>query len=456
MRKLHLFLLITIIGILIASKMYDVSIGDTQGFSIKNIILYPSLLVLALVNLGRLGATIRALPALWPLLFILGLAATSFFYARLMAHGVRIDQFSILVTYKNHLLDPFLIYAAGFIIAKRIPEEQKPLYITTIAFALLNIVAMSVFVTGFNPFGVSVVSHSGTRFASFGGMANQGAYSLAILIPLLYYLYDRASNNFAKYSYVFFIFACLAGIGLTGSRGGYLLIIIEFLMLMQLTGRYAFFSMIAAGGVAAMIVYAAAFNLEFLISALSRLELLSGIEKITDFQKRADFSALDQVSAGRTWIWKGIYEVMANDPLALVLGKGWGTYRPHIKEVLGIDPAAHNVFLLYLLELGITGLVLLCLAGYQYLRFIRNNLRNQDRLLYHCVTVMLVVVIWSFMLSAPVNLYKIWGLLFGVLAGYIAGSRTNGGEKPVVSGPARTSVPLSDSDGIIRRRNLGE
>jgi len=397
---------------------------------------------LIILNMGRLG-TIQSLPAFWPLLFILVLATFSLFYARHMAYGVRLDMFMMVAKYKNHLLEPFLIYSAGFIIAMRMPNDLRPLYITAIAFALLNIVALSVFATGLNPFGASVMSHDNTRFASFGGLANQGAYSMLLFIPLFYYLYEKSRGQLAKTSFLIFIFTSLAGIGLSGSRGGYLLVLIVFLLLMYTTKRYKFFMAVAGAGVFFLIAYAATFDLDLLINAVSRLETLSGGEELHEFQKHEGFSNVDQISAGRTWIWKGIYEVMVNDPLSIVLGKGWGTYRPHIQAVLGIAPAAHNVFLLYLLELGLIGLGLLCFAGYQYVRFMRRRLHKQDRLLYHCIMIMMLVVVWAFLLAAPVNLYKIWGFLFGLLAGYVISLQVGS-----VAGRSgrRASARIADSD----------
>ena len=415
MRVLNLFLFIVILTTIILTRLYEVQISQVQGFSIKNIMLYLVSFMLLAVHASK-RTPIKDVPALVPLIIVSIFAAISMLYAPALAQDLRLDRLNMLAIYKGNIFDPVLMYIIGYFLIVSEGSDFRLIRIFVIAFGLLNVAAMSIFVTGINPFTISVVSHGGTRFASYGGISNQGAYALAFFFPLYYYLHVHAGSWVGKAFYVFLMMTTLAGIALTGSRGGYLAMAIELLLLMILTGRYAFFITMTVLGTFGVMAYAALFNWEFLVGAIGRLKLLvAGAEPV-----RHGFTETDTISAGRTYIWKGIYSVLKNDLVAVIIGKGCGTFAVHIKRALGGAMASHNWFLEVLLELGLIGLSLFVAAGMRMYRFFKLYLRQPDRLLYHCVFCMFFILVWTFMLSAPTVLYVTWFLTLGLLAGYVS------------------------------------
>jgi O-antigen ligase len=59
-----------------------------------------------------------------------------------------------------------------------------------------------------------------------------------------------------------------------------------------------------------------------------------------------------ELTSGRVWLWTKVLNLMFNEPWSILTGYGWFTFR----EIMDIAP--HNVYLNYLFELGIIGLLL--------------------------------------------------------------------------------------------------
>lgn len=405
-----------IVVVLILTNLYQVSISDTKGVSIKNIGLYIVLLALLGRYFGNIKA-LRAVPAVNLLVAILVLAAFSLLYAPLLANGALIDRLQTMAKYKNELVYPFLMYLFGFMLISSRLVGRKLIAAYATVFSSLNILALSVFVTGIDPFSINVLSHEGTRFASFGGISNQGAYAVIFLIPICFYLFETSASRAAKVLFLSFIIINILSIGFTGSRGGMLLLVLVLGGLAFATNRVRLFLLLFTISAIGLVGYATLFDSEFLTRALGRLELLSGDQKLTEFQASRDYTVLDQISAGRTYIWKSALETLLNDPVSIIMGKGWGTFKMHMAHTIGIPAAAHNMVLKFWLELGVAGAFLLIMSGYRYYEFIK-SIAGRNELFSRCLLACFAVVVWTFMLSTPIELYAIWSLGVGLLTGY--------------------------------------
>lgn len=417
MSRLNYFILFVVLSILILTKLFDVSISEKLGLSIKNIGLYLVFIVLMISQMGRRSRFVQ-IPAIVPLVLIFLIAALSIFYAPLFAGGVKVEKLSMLSLYKNEVFDPFFLFVFGFMLINRPMMNAKPIELLAISFGVLNIVALSVIITGVNPFSISVVSHEGTRFASYGGLANQGAYALLFFFPLYFYFYEQARSSKARYFFLVMMLTSLIGVGLTGSRGGYLLTAVLIGFLMFKTKRYKFFLLLMVIGLVGLISYSTVFGIEFLMSAIGRVVLLLGKGEEAEILAKQGITGIDAISAGRTMIWRGIFQVLINDPFAIFIGKGWGTYNAHTLLTEAGGSAAHNVFLKMTLELGLLGLGLMLMAGWMIYSNIKSTLKKNNPFFYKILLSVLFVVVWTFMLSAPINLYAIWSFTIGLVLGY--------------------------------------
>ncbi|MHB8388441.1 MAG: O-antigen ligase family protein [Acidobacteriaceae bacterium] len=392
------------------------------GLSIKNIVLYVVCIAILLSYMDRLSL-LKSLPGAGAVVVLLAFAPLSMLYAPVLAGGARLVPFYMLADYKNELFDPFLLYGIGFLLTARPEAGLRPLRAIVVTFGLLNVLALSFYVTGINPFYQNVLSQQHTRFASYGIYSNQGAYSLAMFLPLTYYLYVYARAGGARLFYLFLMLTSIAGIALSGSRGAGLALVAEFFLLMIWTRRYGFFLRVFALGTIGVIAFAAVTHGHFLRDAIDRLRVFAGTHSTDQMLRSEGFSTLDIISSGRTFVWGAILQLFELHPLALFVGFGWGTYQAHIFRLLGTIIATHNVFLTMWAELGLTGLFIMAWLGRAVLRSYRLHVRPYDRLLYQCILTAIFIVVWTFMLSAPINVYVIWSFTFGVLAGYGRNSR---------------------------------
>ena len=184
MRPLNQILFLAVLAMIVFAKLYAAPSMIT-GLSLKNIVLYTASIAILLSYADRLSL-LRDLPGAAPVAVLLVLAPLSMLYAPVLAGGVKLVPFDMLADYKNELFDPFLLYGIGFLLTARPEAGLRPLRAVVITFGLLNILALSFYVTGINPFYQNVLSQQHTRFASYGIYSNQGAYSLEMFLPLTY------------------------------------------------------------------------------------------------------------------------------------------------------------------------------------------------------------------------------------------------------------------------------
>jgi O-antigen ligase len=81
-----------------------------------------------------------------------------------------------------------------------------------------------------------------------------------------------------------------------------------------------------------------------------------GVQNIDLVAERFDQSTstnLDELSSGRSAIWRATILVQAENPISFLIGNGWNAHTNS-----GIWKSAHNSYLLMLYELGAIGLIL--------------------------------------------------------------------------------------------------
>ena len=397
-----LFLLITFS--IIATNIWGIGGSAVKGLSLKNAAIYFSIIVLLIIQLAERKLYVRNIPAILPISIIFVLGMCSLLYAGIFAEGVKLDRFESLVEFKSKLFDPVFLYIAGSTIFKRPQQSQAALKTLVNIYGVLNILALLSFFSGISLIGREILSHGGQRFSSFGPIANQGAYALAFLLPLIYYFYSESKKILHKSSGMIMIMACIGGILLTGSRGAYLLIPVQVMGFCLLTRNIRLFSLATIAGTAAAALLMMV-NPDFLMAALNRITLLNS-------------DNLREISSGRTMIWEGIFHIMSNQPIALVTGVGWGTYRAHIFHVLGSTPAAHNYYLKVMLEIGIIGFGVLITGIIVYLTKIKNLAKSSSSLFFQCAMCSFFALFWNTMLASLESFMLYYAWFIGLMTNY--------------------------------------
>jgi O-antigen ligase len=179
------------------------------------------------------------------------------------------------------------------------------------------------------------------RFAGVEADPNSLAMTLALALPIAWYLGVTFRNPVLRWACRGYMAVGLVAIGLTGSRGGLLativaLTIVPLTMTKLSPGRLAAaIGMLALSGALA-VAYVPTRVVERLATTGTEVEDLS--------------------LGGRFTLWRAGAKAFTQRPMT---GYGVGAWRTAVAPILGPNPqVAHNSFLSVLVELGIVGLVL--------------------------------------------------------------------------------------------------
>ncbi len=176
------------------------------------------------------------------------------------------------------------------------------------------------------------------RFAAGGSDPNDLAMTLALAVPMAWYLASTTPNALLRWSCRAYLPVAVVTVGLTGSRGGMLAMTIALLILPLSMTRLspkklaaAVFTLAVAGAVAA------AYVPQTLIARLA--------------DTRAEVDSGDLGGRGKLWV-AGV-QVFTESP---IIGHGTGMFRPAITPILGkASQVAHNSYLSVLVEEGMIG-----------------------------------------------------------------------------------------------------
>ena len=366
------------------------------GLSLKNAVFFSSFIVLFLMSLSSKKVSVVEIPSIIPLCIFVVIATFSIFYSKLFSAGIKLSTITSLTEYKSKLIDPVFLYIAGCIIFNKKSNILTALKVLVVFYALMNILALLSFLTGHNLIGKAFLSHRGQRFSSFFSIANQGAYALSFILPLLYYYLIDKKHFINKVLFSILSICCIGGVLLTGSRGAYLLVPVQVVGFSLLTKNIRLFLFtIISGFLFALLLFI--LNPDFVTSALDRMLLFKA-------------SNLSEVSSGRTMVWQGLLQIISNQPLAAVTGVGWGTYREHLINIFGMAPAAHNYYLKVWIEVGVVGLCILLFGVANYIYKFRRMIRSSSPLLYQCCIFSFLALFWNTMLASleTYMLYYAW------------------------------------------------
>jgi O-antigen ligase len=176
------------------------------------------------------------------------------------------------------------------------------------------------------------------RYAAGGFDANDLAMTLALALPMAWYLGMTHRRPILRWICRAYVPVSVATLGLTGSRGGMIactmaLLFVPLSMTRLTPGRLlTSFTMLFVAGVLA-VMYVPETSIQRLATAGTEIEA-------------ARFG-------GRDKLWRAGLEVFPANP---ILGSGVGSYRTAITPVLGpAAQVAHNSYLSVLVEQGIVG-----------------------------------------------------------------------------------------------------
>ena len=197
------------------------------------------------------------------------------------------------------------------------------------------------------------------------GESNQYAAFLAMFLPAALGLALVEQGKRRAFAILGFVLSALAFL-MTGSRGGIVGVVVgatlgAVFLRQFITGKAivsAIGGLVALAFVGVGALYIAGYG-----------DML--YERIVGLSTTGDSYAL---SSGRTVIWGLALEKMFEQPLTLITGYGWDTYR-HFPD---FNLAPHNGYLKIFFELGLIGLLLVLVAFANIFRVAREGLRRAE------------------------------------------------------------------------------
>ena len=239
-----------------------------------------------------------------------------------------------------------------------------------------------------NPF-VPNAAQSFERYVGLGGNPNGVAAIMALALPVAYFLGAFRSRSGWRWLNFLYLPLAVFGIILTASRGGFL-VALTGLLVIPLTAGY-----LRRSGRVAVVV-----------GAVAVVAGLAPFVPAANFSRIAETSS--EVSEGnvsnRSQIWAGGLELYQTSPL---IGVGTGSFNQAIEPVLGYSIAAHNAFLIVLIETGIIGFTLFML-NFVIVLIPLLRLPGPERLFYGCLWLALIV---SMVPSNVEDAQYVWALL---------------------------------------------
>jgi O-antigen ligase len=346
-------LFVLLILILTASDILQTGMSLGPGLSVKNALLYP--IALGLLFRIALSGRFRMRLPIVNVAFIVWMAygALTWVACITLIHYPGYTPVSTFIDLKSVLIDSALFFFTYFY---GVEGEQDFLLLSkTLAFCvgLANILTLAD-LAGIVHLGLTVGEGGVEADRVFGvfGHANDTAALIVCLLPMMVAV-AISSRSAARLFWYAGVFASLAVLILTVSRGAYVGVVLGYGCAVWLCRRHLPTSRVVGwtliGGTCVVLAAGVAVAL---IPEMTQVFT----ERIFN-QSMA--SSMSVASSGRTTIWMGAIDAMMSHPLTLLTGFGWDVYNTMFVLV------THNYYLDQWFGLGLIGLFSFLTIEYQ-------------------------------------------------------------------------------------------
>lgn len=343
--------------LLLFASLLDVSMSLAPGLSIKNLYLYVvimALIVRAVTERHAGGILAQSVPVAAVHFWFIGLILIALFSWLSMLWlpvNFRYNPMKGLMAVKGQLVDNYLVMIAFFFSIRTTRDvwwAARAVLFMVIVFNGLIVVD----ILGIADLGLITIYGDTKQWGPFGHSNDYGGF-LIFYLPLLIAM-GMTLSGLTRWIY-------FAGAG------------ISFIALAMTLSRSAYGSlvigvMLAAYFFRSQIRWSRYFwGSAVLVGALLLLVLVSGEWEIVYDRvvgQTLQASNANELTSGRLGIWGEVLTKQFEHPLSLIWGLGWNFY----KQSGWFNLSAHNVFLLYIFELGVLGLAMFWLIHITVLR----------------------------------------------------------------------------------------
>lgn len=360
MTKYLLFLLFVVT---LVADWLGLNLSLAPGLSIKNAFLYLIFVGIAIETALKRNRRFELLPVIIPYSLCFFYAVFTLVVILLLINYPGYRPLQSAISLKAEFADNILIFLVvffGVLVAKDALWLAKAMIWTVFFSSVITVIEAS----NLFELGLLQVSHDG-RVTGPIGEPNQYAAFLALFLPpsLGLVMIERGGKRaLALLGFAATVLAFL----MTVSRGGIVGVALGAAMGTVFMRRFVSGKSVAIGAVASVVGGLAALSTLYFAGFGDLL-----VERFVDLSGAGNSWEL---SSGRTEIWSGALAKMFEQPLSIITGYGWDTYR----QAFYFRYAPHNSYLKIFFELGSIGLFLIVFALVSILIIARRGLREAE------------------------------------------------------------------------------
>ena len=317
-------------------------ITNIVGLSLFNLSLYLIMLFLCFKILTK-RKLIKNLDIYKYIVLLVIASGCSILIKQILAEVPNINIRLEIMSFKNWF-DPFIVFFVVFNICDKKGTVKATIFGLTL-FVTLTSITTPLISTGILNIGHLNIALVG-RAAGFGG-ENSFASFLVLFIPhvLTYFLFQK--RLILKSFFAVLLCITLVAFFTTGSRGGLFSLFVALSTYMYLSHKEKIVKLPSIFGIIITLTFIS--TISFIFTPSEPKEILT--ERINP--ERLD-EGLDRYTAGRTRILRYGLKLFLQSP---IYGHGRESFKPLMNE-FGYNKVAHNMYLTYMVELGIIGLIL--------------------------------------------------------------------------------------------------
>ena len=390
-------LLLLLIVSLLVSEMLEWDLGIAPGLSVKNVLIYLGIAMIMIDWALNRNRRLEAMSVILPIVLCMAYAVFSLAFVIMVSDYPGYTVLDASVALKRIQFDRLIIFLVFFYGVLRARDATWLIKGMLWVFILFNIISV-MDALKMPDLGLIDEREDG-RIGGPVGESNQYALYLALFLPGLIAL-SLLETGVRRIVVIIGIFVSLFAFLLAASRGGIVAIIGGGLAAAILLRQF-----LPARAVAG---WSGALFLAFALALLAGSLAGYGHLFYDRFIDQSTVTSGYHLSSGRTDIWAKLFAKMFENPVTLITGYGWDTYRV-MRE---FKHAPHNTYFGLYFELGVFGLGLMILAFSSVLRIAKRAVTGMspetDRIIMAFIFGFSMVLVGMFFVELHTPWIFIW------------------------------------------------
>ncbi len=376
-----------------------INLGLVPGVSAKNLLLYVIFAGIAVEAAVARNRDFELPSIVIPFVLLVLYALLSWIVLAFVVSNPHYSMSASGIALKSALIDQLVTFLIFFYGMSRLGDA------VWLMRATIWIVVLGNFITIVDTFnvpnlGILDTPRKAGRFEGFLGQPNSYGQFLALFVPGSVVLLS-SNRGYVRLLAAIGALSTIVALVLTGSRGAYTGLLVGSIVAAVFLRRYIPTRVVVRAGAAAMFVVAVVIAVTF-ITGYAEVY----VERVTNVG-----GGSHAVTSGRSTIWATLLRPMVESPLSFLTGFGFHAY-----ETGRFFRSPHNMYLLYLYNLGAIGVVLFLSVFARILVIARRALRpafgeEEGKLLFALIFGLLGFLIAIVFSEYNTSAYLLWAYM---------------------------------------------